>query len=165
MAIYTTPQAELSYPIPGSDIAGVKCSVWGKFQADEELFAGDVIEMCRVPAASTITGGWFRGDRLDDATPGNETFGINVGYKGTIFEDRPHGLGRLGILYPYGFSGYVQGAEGYCYPFQADVQLMEISFDEEAVVLLTVTADALSFIPGRLSVVVDYIQKVKENIV
>lgn len=160
MTIYTAPQAERSYPIPTPSIAGVKTTVFGTFQADEELFTGDTIQMCRVPANSVIVGGWFRADKIDGAP---ETFlGLTIGWEDNSVEDEDtKGLGNYGVLEHIDVEGYKQGTEGYMYPLQGNLLSAPVTLSEETVIIIDITNDASSFVPGGLTVMVDYLQQIE----
>ena len=58
--------------------------------------AGDIYEMCRLPAGAVVVGGHLMGDDLDTGT---ETLDMDIGWKATADEvTDTDGFGNLGVL-------------------------------------------------------------------
>lgn len=83
-----------SYGGPG-DAFSVKASV-GVYNIAANTEAGDIFEMCKVPAGAVVIGGWLMGADLDT---GIETVDLDIGWKANADEvTDPDGFGNLGVV-------------------------------------------------------------------
>lgn len=160
MTTFTGTRALYGSPTAGVGDGGSLKVAWGTIDVAVNPVAGDIYEMCRVPAGATIVGGFFRGDDLDTGT---ETLDMDLGWAangGTGDYDAmdADGLGNLGVLTGDAFAaGNISNVAGLNYPLNGLLSAGELpTFTKETVIQLTTNAAAATFAAGSLSVVIFY---------
>lgn len=151
MATLTADRAVAGFQEHGGELR----VAWGTYVLAANPTAGDIIEMCRVPAGATVVGGYL--GALDIDTNATEELDIDIGWAANGVDDVDlDGFGNLGVLTGDVVAGYVTAA-GFIYPLQG--KLLEngpITFGAETVIQLDVNVDAATGGTGRLNLVVYY---------
>lgn len=95
MTTYKTDQVTNKQTYHGNYPANVVQTVCAVFEISTALAADDVVEMLKLPAGSTVVGGYLRATDIDTGT---ETLDIDIGWaaNGTESAD-PAGFGNLGV--------------------------------------------------------------------
>lgn len=157
----TSSRAGATFPVYKALGAGLLCCAYGTYEIAANLEAGDIFQMCKVPAGATVVGGYFYGDDIDTGT---ETLDMDIGWaanggSGTYDSADADGLGNLGVLTGDAFAaGNVSPVAGLIYPFSgvfADGDLP--TFTRETTIQVTANAAAATFTAGAISVVVFYV--------
>lgn len=88
-------RAAATFPVAGATSKGVLQVAFGSYTiatGDDE--AGDIFQLCRIPAGATVIGGYLQGKDLDTGT---EAFDADLGWAGNGVEAAdPDGFGNLG---------------------------------------------------------------------
>jgi hypothetical protein len=86
----TATRAAESFPVAKGHSGGTLHVAWGTYAVAAAVEAGDIFEMCKVPAGATIMGGYLQCEDLDTGT---EALDMMVGWaaNGTDAAD-PNGL-------------------------------------------------------------------------
>jgi len=88
-------RAKASLPVGGSGPANVVHASYGTITVDASSEAGDIWEICKVPAGATVIGGAVYGI---DGDTGIETLEIDIGWKANADEiTDTDGFGNLGV--------------------------------------------------------------------
>ena len=89
-------QATTYAAVPAAgDAFNIKAAV-GVYNIAANTEAGDIFEMCKVPAGAVVVGGWLMGADLDT---GIETLDLDVGWKASTAEvTDPDGFGNFGVV-------------------------------------------------------------------
>ena len=59
----TADRAGSTFPVFKALGAGIVCCAYGTYEVAANVEDGDIFEMCKIPANSTIVGGYFYGSR------------------------------------------------------------------------------------------------------
>lgn len=156
MTTYTATRADSTFPVFKGEGSGALCCAWGTIEVTTNPSASDIFEMCRIPAGSTIVGGWIWSDDLD--TNATETLDIDIGWAANGVEVAdPDGLGNLGVFTTDTVAG-VKPEAGYNFPLGGTlITDGPRSFTRETVIQVTVVATAATFAAGTLSVAIYYV--------
>jgi len=151
----TATRAATGFPVAGPGPAGNLKVAWGTYPIAANVEDGDIFEMCKIPANSTVIGGCVYADPLDThATP---TLDMDVGWaaNGTEAADAD-GFGNLGVWDDTAVTGY-KITTGHILPFQNLIMTAgPQSFSEETTIQVEANAAAATFAAGDLTVVVYY---------
>ena len=94
-ATLTGTRAISTFPMPGAGGAGNMKIAWGTVTVDAASEDGDIFQACRVPANSTVVGGYIM---AGDGDTGIEALDIDIGWAATDDEVAdPNGFGDLGV--------------------------------------------------------------------
>ena len=150
MTTYNSTQLAAGIPVNESP-AGVLCVAYGSYNYAAALADGDVLAMCRVPANSTVVGGYMFGSDLD--TDATEALDLDVGWA-----DDTDGFGNFGIV-----SGDVvtnlMPVAGIFKPLQGTLLTGGVqAFTEETTINILINTNAATLTAGYLSLVVYYTQ-------
>lgn len=157
----TSTRAAASFPVFKASGAGIVCAAYGTYEVAANVEAGDIFEMCKVPAGAVILGGMFYCDDLDTGT---EVLDMDIGWaanggSGTYDAVDTDGLGNLGVLTGDAFAaGNVSPVAGLIYPLSgvlADGDLP--TFTRETTIQVYANVAANSFTAGAMSIVVYYV--------
>lgn len=158
----TASRAANSFPVFKALGAGLLSCAFGTYDIAANVEAGDIFEMCKIPAGSTIVGGYLYGKDID--TNATETLDMDVGWaanggSGTYDSADPDGLGNLGVLTGDAFAaGSVSTVVGLVYPFSGVFALGTLpTFSKETTIQVVANAAAATFTAGAISVVVFYV--------
>lgn len=157
----TATRAEKGFPVAGVGHGGSLKVAYGSYDIAANVEAGDIFEMCRVPAGARIMGGWFRGDDLDT---GAEALDMDIGWaanggSGTYDGVDTDGLGNLDVLTGDVFAtGSVANVASYNYPFHG-LLLTGVfpQFTKETVIQIYANVAATTFAAGTVSMCVFYV--------
>jgi len=147
--------AATGFPVSAIGPAGDVKVAYGTYAIAANVEAGDIFELCKLPAGATIVGGELRADPLDThATP---TLDMDLGWKATADEvTDTDGLGNLGVWSDTAVAGY-RTEVGHIFPLQGIVMTAGFkTFTAEAVIQLYANAAAATFAAGDVTVVVYY---------
>jgi hypothetical protein len=128
---------------------------WGTYVLAANPTAGDVIELCKVPAGATVVGGYLSAVDLD--TNATEELDIDIGWaaNGVDAADED-GFGNLGVITGDAVAGYMTVA-GSMIPLQGKlITEGPITFNAETTIQLDVNVDAATGGTGRITAVVYY---------
>lgn len=156
MATLTAARAASTFPVAKTVGGGVLHAAWGTIEITGNFTAGDIVEMCRVPAGAVVTGGFLYGDDID--TNAAETLNISVGWAANgVDVASAAGLGALGVLSVDTVPG-IKPEGGLMYPL-GGVLIIDgpKTFAAETVIQLTIVAASATFVAGTLSLVVHYL--------
>ena len=148
-------QAVDSYPVRGSGQAGNLKIAMGTYSIAANVEAGDIFELCKLPAGATVVGGELRADPLEtNATPALD---MDIGWKATDDEvTDTDGFGNLGTWDDAVLAGYKEEA-GHIFPLQGVLMTAGYkTFTAEATIQLYANAAATTFAAGDVTVVVYY---------
>lgn len=97
MATFTATRAAATFPVGGLGEANSVKVAFGTIAIGTNPTAGDIYQMCRVPAGATVIGGYLQAVDLD--TNATETLDLDIGWaaNGSDAAD-PDGFGNLGVL-------------------------------------------------------------------
>lgn len=155
MTTLTAARAASTFPVakPPGGALGV---AWGTLEVTTNPSAGDVFEMCRIPAGAVVVGGQIWSDDLD--TNATETLDIDVGWAANGVESlNATGFGNLGVMGTDTVAG-IKAESGYNYQFGGKlITDGPQSFSKETKVIVTVNAGAATFAAGTLSLMVMYL--------
>lgn len=152
MATLTATRASATFPVGKGTGQGNLRVAWGTYTTLVNPTAADIIQFCRVPAGSTVIGGWVQAKDLDTGT---ETLDIDIGWaaNGTEVADAD-GFGNLGL-----WSGDVitdiRPEVGIYYPFGNVLFATGPQFfTAETIIQGTVNTTAATGGTGQITVVV-----------
>lgn len=92
----TATRAKPGFPVAGSGSAMNLKVATGTYEIAANVEAGDIFEMCKVPAGAVVVMGWLYGDDLDTGT---EAMDMDIGWKANADEvTDTDGFGNLGVL-------------------------------------------------------------------
>lgn len=156
MATVTATRAAAGFPTyqpMGSGNLGV---AYGYYAYTAEPAAGDIVELCKVPAGAIILGGFLRvGDIDSDAS---ETTDIDVGYaaNGAVVAD-PDAFGNFGVLNGDAVTNYLPEG-GILLPLHGTLAVAPVTLTRETTIIATHVDDAATFAAATLSVVVYFVK-------
>jgi len=133
--------------------AGVLQCAWGTIAVAANVEDGDIFEMCKIPAGSTIVGGHFHAEDMDTGT---ETLDLMLGWAGNGVDSAdPNGLLLAGVK-TGDISAHLDVASTWM-PL-AGVLLTggPVTFGAETTIQVEANAVAATFAAGQMSVVVYY---------
>lgn len=144
-------KAKAGVPTPGSGPGGTLKAAYGTITIDASSEAGDIWEVCKVPAGATVIGGWMTSI---DGDTGIEALDIDIGWKANADEILDaDGFGNNGVLVGAEFS-----PTGYHIPFGGVLQTVgPKTFTAETVITLTTVAAAGTGAATETTVVVLYL--------
>lgn len=162
MTVYTAERSIAHYPMATPNIAGVMECSYGiiHFPLTNHPQAGDIIELCHIPAGTTIIGGEFLSGQLD-VFPG-ETLDFDIGWADNGVEDASSdGLGNLGFALEHSIEEYKHEV-GDMGPLQGDIMRNgPLTFTNKTLIQVTVNVAANVPITGNMSITVWYILDTK----
>lgn len=135
---------------------GVMCAAWGVIEIAANPTAGDIYQMCRLPAGAVVLGGWLYGDDLDTGT---ESLNMDIGWAANADEIAdPDGFGNLDVLTGDSFAlGNVANVAGLMYPLQGVLLTAgPKAFTAETIIEVVCNVTAATGGTGTMSVVVQY---------
>ena len=155
----TGARAAATFPAFKPTGSGLLCAAYGTYEVPAAVEAGDIFELCKVPAGAVVLGGHVYADDLDTGT---EALDIDIGWaanggSGTYDAVDTDGLGNLGLwsgdvvtdVKPEVGIHYVLGGNLLNGDFPA--------FTRETTIQAYVNVAAGTFTAGALSVVVFYV--------
>jgi len=150
MATYTATRAADGFQSAGGEFR----VAWGTYDLAANPTAADIFELCRIPAGSTVVGGYFAAEDLDTGT---EELDIDLGWAANGSEAAdPDGLGNFGTLTGDAVTGYKPGV-GTILPLQgALLSDGPLTFTKDTTIQAVVNTDAATFAAGRITAVVYY---------
>lgn len=151
MATLTSTRAAAGFQSAGGEFR----VAWGTYDLAANPTAGDIIQLCKVPAGATVVGGYFAAEDLDSNA--TEEIDLDVGWaaNGTEAAD-PDGFGNFGVLTGDAVTGYKPEA-GTLMPLGGKlITDGPVTFSEETTIEVDVNVDAATFAAGRVTVVVYY---------
>jgi len=93
----TSTRAAASFPVAAGGPAGMLMVATGQYEIAANVEAGDIFELCKVPANAVVVGGWLYGDDLD--TNATETIDLDIGWKANDDEvTDTDGFGNFGVV-------------------------------------------------------------------
>lgn len=159
----TATRAASTFPVFQPSGAGLLCAAYGTYAIAANVEAGDIFEMCKVPAGAVILGGALYGADLD--TNATETLDMDVGWAanggtGTYDAVDTDGLGNFGVINGDAFAtGNVSNVAGINYPLNGPHLSTGVfpTFTKETTIQVYVNAACATFSAGSISVVVYYV--------
>lgn len=150
----TSTHGSSTFPVYGSGMAGTVKVAYGTYDIAAVVEAGDIFEMCRIPAGATVIGGWFTGDDIDTGT---ETLELDVGWAANGVESLDaDGFGDLGVITGDAITDLKAAASIY-YPLQKTIFTDgPKSFSAETVIQITAVAASHGGHTGTISLVILY---------
>jgi hypothetical protein len=151
----TTTRAASTFPIQGDGWAGNLKVAYGTYTIAANVEAGDIFEMCKVPAGSTVVGGYAYADDLD--TNATETMDMDIGWaaNGSDAVDLD-GFGNLGVW--TGDASVTKPEVGNFFPFGGILRSAgPKTFARDTTIQVYANAAAATGGTGQLTVVVHYI--------
>lgn len=137
---------------------GALCCAYGTYEVAANVEDGDIFEMCRIPAGSTIVGGMFYADDLDTGT---EALSLDVGWAANGVEAKDaDGLLVGGTMTGDAFAaGNISPTAGLIYPFTGNsfVNGDLPTFTNETTIQVEANTAAGTFTAGAMSIVVYYV--------
>ena len=135
----TGDRALAGFPVFKPYGAGAVAFAYGVYEIAANVEAGDIFEMCKVPAGAVVIDGFVRADDLDT---GVETLDMNVGWAANGVEALDaDGFGNLGV-----WSGDavldVKPEAQIWYPFNGVLKDGPVSFSAETTIQVTAVAAA-----------------------
>jgi len=95
MATLTATRAAATFPVATGFGAGNLRVAWGTYAIAANPTAADIIQLCRIPANSTVLGGYVMAADIDTGT---EALDIDIGWAGNGVEAAdPDGFGNFGV--------------------------------------------------------------------
>jgi len=155
MATLTSDQARTTYPVYKPAVAGVVCAAVGTLAIAANPTAGDIWQLCRVPAYCTVLGGMLYSGDLD--TNAAETLDVDLGWEanGEDIAD-PDGFGNFGVMGTDVVAG-IKAENGYQFPLGGVIITNgPKTFNRETIISATVVAAAATFAAGTICCVVYY---------
>ena len=157
----TATRAASTFPVFKATGAGIVCAAYGTYEVLANVEDGDIFEMCKIPAGSTIIGGYVYGDDLDTGT---EALDIDIGWadnggSGTYdgHADAAFGLGNLGV-WTGDVTTDVKPEVGNHFPLGGMLRNGDLpTFTADTTIQLYANTAANSFAAGAVSVVVFYV--------
>lgn len=148
-------RAASTYPVSSHGLGGNLKVAYGTYTIAANVEAGDIFEMCKVPAGATVIGGYLQAADLD--TNASETIDIDIGWKATDDEiTDTDGFGNLGVL--TGDASVHLPVAGIYVPFAGVLQSAgPKTFTAEATIQLYCNAAAATGGTGVVTVVVFYV--------
>lgn len=157
----TGTRAASTFPVFQPTGAGLVCAAYGTYAVAANTEAGDIFQMCKVPAGAVILGGSLYGADLDT---GVETLDLDVGWAanggtGTYDAADSDGLGNFGVATGDSFAlGNVANVAGLSYPLAGLLVTGVLpSFTAETTIQVIANAACATFAAGSISVVVYYV--------
>jgi len=158
----TAVRAASTFPVFKPHGSGLLCAAYGTYEIAANVEAGDIFEMCRVPAGARVLGGYVYGDDLD--THASETLDMDLGWaanggSGTWDGVDTDGLGNFDVWVGDAFAVPNIGASaGNVLPISGVLADGDLPyFTKETVIQLYAVAPAATFAAGAVSVVVFYV--------
>ncbi|HEU4804998.1 MAG TPA: hypothetical protein VFS91_04200 [Nitrobacter sp.] len=157
MVTLTGTRAATAFPVPGLPIpANCPGIAWGYYNVATAPSAADVINICKLPANSTVILGFIQAADLD--TNATETLDIDVGWlgNGTDAAD-PDGFGNFGVLTGDAVAEF-RPVAGIFLPFTNIIQDSGYkTFAAETTVTITFTGAPATLTAGYIKVVIFYV--------
>lgn len=155
MATVTATRAAAGFPVfqpMGSGALGV---AYGSYAYTAEAAAGDILEVCKVPAGAIVIGGWLRVGDMD--TDASETMDLDVGYaaNGAVVAD-PDAFGNFGVLNGDAVTNYLPEG-GVLLPLHGALATGPVTLTRETTIIVTHTDDVATFTAATVSVAVFYV--------
>lgn len=153
---FTADRAASTFPVAQPSGGGILCVAWGTIEVSANPTAGDIYQMCRVPANATVVGGRIYSDDLD--TNATETLDLDVGWAANgVDAADTDGFGNLGVFTTDTVAG-IKPESGYNYAF-GGVLVTDgpKTFSAETIIQVYCNATAATFAAGTLSVYVLYL--------
>jgi hypothetical protein len=95
MATLTATRAAATFPVATGFGAGNLRVAWGTYAIAANPTAADIIQLCRIPAGSTVLGGYVMAADIDTGT---EALDIDIGWAANGVETAdPDGFGNFGV--------------------------------------------------------------------
>lgn len=155
---FVATRAASTFPVAKFSGAGVMSAAYGTYEIAANPTAGDIYQMCRLPAGAVVVGGWIYADELD--TNATETLDMDIGWaaNGTEAAD-PDGFGNLGVWIGDIFtSPSVAAVAGNMIPLQGVLLTTgPQAFTKETIIEVVCNVTAATSGLGTLSVVVYYL--------
>lgn len=155
----TGTRAASTFPAFKPTGAGLLCAAYGTYEVPAAVEAGDIFELCKVPAGAVILGGHVYADDLDTGT---EALDIDIGWaanggSGTYDAVDTDGLGNLGLWSGDAVTD-VKPEVGIHYVLGGNLMNGDFpEFTRETTIQAYVNVAAGTFTAGALSVVVFYV--------
>lgn len=152
----TGARAATTFPIFRGVGAGLLQVAYGTYAIAANVEAGDIFEMCRLPAGATVLGGWVYAADLD--TNATETLDMDIGWAANGAEAAdPDGFGNLGVWVGDAIAD-LKPTVCNMFPLQGVLATGgPVTFTRETVIQLTAVAAAATFAAGTATVVVYYV--------
>ena len=151
----TGTRAATSFPAAQSHTAGAVLCAYGTYAVAANVEAGDIFEMCKLPAGAVVIGGWITADDMD--TNATETLDMDVGWaaNGTESADSD-GLGNLGLWEGNAITDLKAEAYNY-FPLGGVLKDGPVTFTKETIIQIQAVAVSATFAAGDMSVYVLYL--------
>lgn len=156
----TADRAASTFPVYKPDGAGDLAVAWGKYTWSSALDTGTV-SLCKLPAGSTVIGGWIMGDDLDTGT---EALDFDIGYAANGVESADtDAFGNFGVVTGDAFAaGNLSMSAGinYWLPAVTGSVLADtgpVSLSAETTITMTINAAANAGGTGTITVVILYV--------
>lgn len=150
----TATRAAASFPVYKSGGAGALCFAYGVYEVAANVEAGDIFQMCRIPAGAVVVDGFLRADDLDTGT---EVLDMDVGWAANGNESvDADGFGNLGVWTGDAVTG-VKPETLIWYPFNGVLKDGPATFTAETIIQVTANVAANVFTAGTLYVGVYYV--------
>jgi hypothetical protein len=147
-----------TFPVPQAVGGGVLNVHWGRYDYATNLAAATVIQFLRLPARSTVIGGYLIGSDLD--TNATEELDIDIGWEANGVETAdPDGFGNNDVLIGDVITNLLPVA-GIYRPLTGVLIAAAGGpkfFTNETNIIATVNVDAATLTAGQLTLVVHYV--------
>ena len=154
MATLTGSRAAADFPVFQPQGTGINGVAYGSYTFSANPTAGDIIQLCRLPAGAVVLGGWLRSGDID--TNGTPTIDVDVGWAANGVEAAdPDGLGNFGTLNGTAVANYLPEG-GILVPLNGTLIAGPVAFSAETVIQAVVNTAAATFAAATFTVVVFY---------
>lgn len=151
----TATRAASTFPVFKPSGAGALGVAYGSYDIAANVEAGDIFEMCRLPAGAVVLGGFFRVEDID--THATATVDMDVGWAANGAEAvDTDGFGNFGVINGTAVTNY-KPETGAILPLSGVLKDGFVTFTRETVVQVYVNAACATFSAGTISVVVFYV--------
>lgn len=156
MATFTSVQAAAGRAYAPLSASPAVCSAYGEISIAANPVASDIYELVRLPAGSTVIGGYFYMDDID--TNASETIDIDIGWAGNGVDALDaDGFGNFGVMDGDAITG-LKPEVGTFRPL-GGVLFTDgpKTFTRETMIQATCVATAATFAAGKMWVKIDYV--------
>jgi len=154
---FVATRAAATFPVFKGEGSGALCVAYGTYEIAANPTAGDIYQMCRVPAGAVVVGGWIYADDLD--TNATETLDMDIGWAANGVEAAdPDGFGNLAVWVGDAFANpNIAAVAGNMIPLQGVLLATgPQAFSRETIIEIVCNVTAATGGTGTLSVVVLY---------
>lgn len=154
MATLTATRAASTFPVSAPIGGGVLCAAYGSYTLAANPTAGDIIQLCRVPAGATVIGGYIQAADIDTGT---EELNFDLGWAANGAESAdPDGFGNFDVV--TGDASVHLAVAGIYLPFQGVLQTTGPQlFTRETILQVVINVDAQAGGTGIITCVAHYV--------